>query len=158
MSTLSANSYGKSLWDKIFFKMWLFNLSLLFLSLSLSLSLTLSISLSLSLFVHSKQYQISTCHWRTYISTVPYIFLYIVVTYMYFSLQSSLRNKIYPCHYRTYVSKVLYLGTEVPERHDLTLFPTVNDLKNQIHQAMVDVENGTLVVTSPQVNWCTLSL
>lgn len=53
---------------------------------------------------------------------------------------------------RTYVSKVLYLGTEVPERHDLTLFPTVNDLKNQIHQAMVDVENGTLVVTSPQVN------
>ncbi|XP_061167504.1 calcium-responsive transcription factor-like [Saccostrea echinata] len=53
---------------------------------------------------------------------------------------------------RTYVSKVLYLGTEVPERHDLTLFPTVNDLKNQIHQAMVDVENGTLAVTTPQVN------
>jgi hypothetical protein len=43
------------------------------------------------------------------------------------------------------------MGTEVPERHDLTLFPTVNDLKNQIHQALVDVENGTLAVTSPQV-------
>ncbi|XP_048769855.1 calcium-responsive transcription factor-like isoform X2 [Ostrea edulis] len=53
---------------------------------------------------------------------------------------------------RTYVSKVLYMGTEVPERHDLTLFPTVNDLKNQIHQALVDVENGTLAVTTPQVN------
>lgn len=43
------------------------------------------------------------------------------------------------------------MGTEVPERHDLTLFPTVNDLKNQIHQALVDVENGTLAVTTPQV-------
>lgn len=56
------------------------------------------------------------------------------------------------------MSKVLYMGTEVPERHDLTLFPTVNDLKNQIHQAMVDVENGTLAVTSPQVYWYTLGL
>ncbi|XP_022289043.2 calcium-responsive transcription factor-like isoform X1 [Crassostrea virginica] len=53
---------------------------------------------------------------------------------------------------RTYVSKVLYMGTEVPERHDLTLFPTVNDLKNQIHQALVDVENGTLAIITPQVN------
>lgn len=50
------------------------------------------------------------------------------------------------------------MGTEVPERHDLTLFPTVNDLKNQIHQAMVDVENGTLAVTSPQVYQYTLGL
>lgn len=56
------------------------------------------------------------------------------------------------------MSKVLYMGTEVPERHDLTLFPTVNDLKNQIHQAMVDVENGTLAVTSPQVYQYTLGL
>ena len=43
------------------------------------------------------------------------------------------------------------MGTEVPERHDLTLFPTVNDLKNQIHQALVDVENGTLAIITPQV-------
>ncbi|KAJ8314456.1 hypothetical protein KUTeg_006606 [Tegillarca granosa] len=52
----------------------------------------------------------------------------------------------------TYVSRDLYHGGEVPERHDLTLFPTVNDLKNQIHQALKDIENGTLQLTSSSVN------
>lgn len=53
---------------------------------------------------------------------------------------------------RTFVTRDLYLGGNVPERHDLTLFPTVNDLKNHIHQALKDVENGTLPLTAPTVN------
>ena len=35
----------------------------------------------------------------------------------------------------------------MPERHDLTMFPTVNDLKNHIHQALKDIESGVLPVT-----------
>ena len=38
------------------------------------------------------------------------------------------------------------------QRHDLTLFPTVTDLKNQIHQAVKDIENGTLALTAPTVS------
>lgn len=37
-------------------------------------------------------------------------------------------------------------------RHDLSLFPTITDLKNHIHQAVKDIENGTLALTAPQVN------
>lgn len=36
-------------------------------------------------------------------------------------------------------------------RHDLSLFPTVTDLKNHIHQAVKDIENGTLALTAPTV-------
>lgn len=53
---------------------------------------------------------------------------------------------------RAFVTRDLYHGGNVPERHDLTLFPTVNDLKNHIHQALKDVENGTLPLTAPTVN------
>ncbi|KAH9518475.1 hypothetical protein Btru_016884 [Bulinus truncatus] len=41
---------------------------------------------------------------------------------------------------------------QVPERHDLTMFPTVNDLKNHIHQALKDIESGLLPLTAPVVN------
>ena len=54
--------------------------------------------------------------------------------------------------FRTFVTRDLYHGGKVPERHDLTLFPTVNDLKNHIHQALKDVENGTLPLTAPTVS------
>ncbi|KAK3096922.1 hypothetical protein FSP39_004786 [Pinctada imbricata] len=59
----------------------------------------------------------------------------------------SVRKKL-----RHYVVRDLYGGQEVPERHDLTLFPTVNDLKNHIHQACRDIENGSLPISAPQVN------
>ena len=42
-------------------------------------------------------------------------------------------------------------GGQVPERHDLTMFPTVNDLKNHIHQALKDIDSGLLPQTAPQV-------
>ncbi|KAK7480199.1 hypothetical protein BaRGS_00028584 [Batillaria attramentaria] len=54
---------------------------------------------------------------------------------------------------RAYVLRELFAGTDtVPERHDLTLFPTVNDLKNHIHQALKDIENGSLPLTASTVN------
>lgn len=53
---------------------------------------------------------------------------------------------------RAYVIRHLYNGREIPERHDLTLFPTVNDLKNHIHQALKDIECGSLALTAPTVN------
>ncbi|XP_071113137.1 calcium-responsive transcription factor-like [Haliotis cracherodii] len=53
---------------------------------------------------------------------------------------------------RVFVVKELCHGGETPERHDLTLFPTVNDLKNHIHQALKDIENGSLPLTASTVN------
>ncbi|XP_036369822.1 calcium-responsive transcription factor-like isoform X1 [Octopus sinensis] len=52
---------------------------------------------------------------------------------------------------RNFVTKELYPGNpdNSPERHDLTLFPTVNDLKNHIHQALKDIGTGKLPYTSP---------
>ena len=43
------------------------------------------------------------------------------------------------------------------QRHDLTLFPTVHDLKNQIHQAIKDIENGTLPLTASTVSHIVIS-
>ena len=37
-------------------------------------------------------------------------------------------------------------------RHDLSLFPTITDLKNHIHQAVKDIENGSLALTAPTVS------
>ncbi|XP_025098568.1 calcium-responsive transcription factor-like isoform X1 [Pomacea canaliculata] len=54
---------------------------------------------------------------------------------------------------RAYVLREMFAGSDsIPERHDLTLFPTVNDLKNHIHQALKDIENGSLPVTASTVN------
>lgn len=38
-------------------------------------------------------------------------------------------------------------------RHDLSLFPTITDLKNHIHQAVKDIESGTLALTAPAVSF-----
>lgn len=54
---------------------------------------------------------------------------------------------------RNFVTKELYPSNEsCPERHDLTLFPTVNDLKNRIHQAFKDLESGKLARVFPSVS------
>ena len=39
-----------------------------------------------------------------------------------------------------------------PEKHNLSLYPTVNDLQNHIHQALHDIESGVLPVTAPTVS------
>ena len=40
----------------------------------------------------------------------------------------------------------------IPEKHNLYFFPTVNDLQNQIHQATKDIEDGILPVTAQTVS------
>ena len=56
-------------------------------------------------------------------------------------------------YFRGYVTRELCQGSETSlQRHDLTLFPTVHDLKNQIHQAIKDIENGTLPLTASTVS------
>ncbi|XP_052807194.1 calcium-responsive transcription factor-like isoform X1 [Mya arenaria] len=37
-------------------------------------------------------------------------------------------------------------------RHDLSLFPTITDLKNHIHQSVKDIESGSLALTASTVN------
>ena len=53
------------------------------------------------------------------------------------------------------VSELSHCSGQVPERHDLTLFPTVNDLKNHIHQAFKDMQAGILPLNqqNPVVSW-----
>lgn len=55
---------------------------------------------------------------------------------------------------RMYVCQHLFhsLPNSNVSRHDLSLFPTITDLKNHIHQAVKDIENGSLALTAPQVN------
>ena len=46
--------------------------------------------------------------------------------------------------HRKWVERDLFANREAPLRHDLSYFPTVPDLKNHIHTALTDIENGTL--------------
>ena len=53
---------------------------------------------------------------------------------------------------RRYVEKELFdSADQVPEKHNLSYYPTVNDLQNHIHQALKDIEAGVLPVTAPTV-------
>ncbi|CAH1799426.1 unnamed protein product [Owenia fusiformis] len=54
---------------------------------------------------------------------------------------------------RRYVDRDLYDGSgEVYEKHNLSYYPSVNDLQNHIHQALKDIETGKLPVTAQTVN------
>ncbi|XP_018409523.1 PREDICTED: calcium-responsive transcription factor [Nanorana parkeri] len=46
---------------------------------------------------------------------------------------------------RKFVERELFKPEEVPERHNLSCFPTVNDLKNHIHEAQKSLGNGDLI-------------
>ncbi|XP_069589662.1 calcium-responsive transcription factor isoform X3 [Ranitomeya imitator] len=46
---------------------------------------------------------------------------------------------------RKFVERELFKPDEIPERHNLSYFPTVNDLKNHIHEAQKALGNGELV-------------
>lgn len=43
------------------------------------------------------------------------------------------------------MERELFKPDEIPERHNLSYFPTVNDLKNQIHEAQKALGNGDLI-------------
>ncbi|KAM9663636.1 calcium-responsive transcription factor isoform 1-T2 [Trichechus inunguis] len=49
---------------------------------------------------------------------------------------------------RKFVERELFKPDEVPERHNLSFFPTVNDLKNHIHEVQKSLRNGDIVYNS----------
>ncbi|XP_015416591.1 PREDICTED: calcium-responsive transcription factor isoform X2 [Myotis davidii] len=51
-------------------------------------------------------------------------------------------------HLRKFVERELFKSDEVPERHNLSFFPTVNDIKNHIHEVQKSLRNGDNVSNS----------
>lgn len=49
---------------------------------------------------------------------------------------------------RKFVERELFKPDEVPERHNLSFFPTVNDLRNHIHEVQKSLRNGDNVYNS----------
>nr|XP_023422757.1 calcium-responsive transcription factor isoform X2 [Cavia porcellus] len=45
---------------------------------------------------------------------------------------------------RKFVERELFKPDEVPERHNLSYFPTVNDIKNHIHEVQKSLRNGVV--------------
>ncbi|NXA65523.1 CARTF factor, partial [Mohoua ochrocephala] len=52
---------------------------------------------------------------------------------------------------RKYVERELFTPDEVPERHNLSFFPTVNDIKNHIHEVQKALRNGEMVYNSESI-------
>ncbi|XP_060113072.1 calcium-responsive transcription factor [Heteronotia binoei] len=52
---------------------------------------------------------------------------------------------------RKFVEQELFKPDEVPERHNLSFFPTVNDIKNHIHEVQKTLKNGKVVYSSESV-------
>ncbi|KAL6072871.1 hypothetical protein STEG23_018389, partial [Scotinomys teguina] len=49
---------------------------------------------------------------------------------------------------RKFVERELFKPDEVPERHNLSFFPTVNDIKNHIHEVQKSLKTGDVVYNS----------
>ncbi|XP_008071428.1 calcium-responsive transcription factor [Carlito syrichta] len=56
---------------------------------------------------------------------------------------------------RKFVERELFKPDEVPERHNLSFFPTVNDIKNHIHEVQQSLRNGDTVY-NPEIIPATL--
>uniref|UniRef100_A0A8D2L2L1 Calcium responsive transcription factor n=1 Tax=Varanus komodoensis TaxID=61221 RepID=A0A8D2L2L1_VARKO len=52
---------------------------------------------------------------------------------------------------RKFVERELFKPDEVPEKHNLSFFPTVNDIKNHIHEVQKNQRNGKIVCNSESV-------
>ncbi|OWK58465.1 Calcium-responsive transcription factor [Lonchura striata] len=52
---------------------------------------------------------------------------------------------------RKYVERELFTPDEVPERHNLSFFPTVNDIKNHIHEVQKSLRNREMVYNSESI-------
>jgi len=56
--------------------------------------------------------------------------------------------------YRRYVEKELSFEIGyLPQKHDLSYYPTIQDLQNHIHKAWQDIKDGRLLFTSDAVSW-----
>uniref|UniRef100_A0A8C6RZX9 Calcium response factor n=1 Tax=Nannospalax galili TaxID=1026970 RepID=A0A8C6RZX9_NANGA len=49
---------------------------------------------------------------------------------------------------RKFVERELFKPDEIPERHNLSFFPTVNDIKNHIHEVQKSLRTGDVVYNS----------
>lgn len=49
------------------------------------------------------------------------------------------------------MERELFKPDEVPERHNLSFFPTVNDIKNHIHEVQKSLRNGEMVYNSESI-------
>nr|XP_030710162.1 calcium-responsive transcription factor isoform X1 [Globicephala melas]XP_030710170.1 calcium-responsive transcription factor isoform X1 [Globicephala melas]XP_030710179.1 calcium-responsive transcription factor isoform X1 [Globicephala melas] len=62
---------------------------------------------------------------------------------------------------RKFVERELFKPDEIPERHNLSFFPTVNDIKNHIHEVQKSLRNGDNVYNSEIIpatlQWTTCS-
>ncbi|XP_066492585.1 calcium-responsive transcription factor isoform X2 [Tiliqua scincoides] len=52
---------------------------------------------------------------------------------------------------RKFVERELFKHDEVPERHNLSFFPTVNDIKNHIHEVQKTLKNGKIEYNSETI-------
>ncbi|XP_040609448.1 calcium-responsive transcription factor isoform X3 [Mesocricetus auratus] len=52
---------------------------------------------------------------------------------------------------RKFVERELFKPDEVPERHNLSFFPTVNDIKNHIHEVQKSLRTGDVVYNSETI-------
>ncbi|XP_053136801.1 calcium-responsive transcription factor isoform X2 [Hemicordylus capensis] len=52
---------------------------------------------------------------------------------------------------RKFVERELFKPDEVPERHNLSFFPTVNDIKNHIHEVQKTLRNGKMVYNTETI-------
>nr|XP_006130566.1 calcium-responsive transcription factor isoform X1 [Pelodiscus sinensis] len=52
---------------------------------------------------------------------------------------------------RKFVERELFKPDEVPERHNLSFFPTVNDIKNHIHEVQKSLGNGEMVYNAESI-------
>ncbi|XP_014345621.1 calcium-responsive transcription factor isoform X3 [Latimeria chalumnae] len=56
---------------------------------------------------------------------------------------------------RKFVERELFKPDDVPERHNLSFFPTVNDIKNHIHEVQKALNRGEMVYDSGPMQWST---
>ncbi|XP_076849904.1 calcium-responsive transcription factor isoform X2 [Brachyhypopomus gauderio] len=54
---------------------------------------------------------------------------------------------------RKFVEREMFKSDPVPERHNLCYFPTVNDIKNHIHEAQKALQLSDGVLASPDTEW-----
>ncbi|KAL7881921.1 hypothetical protein AOLI_G00087700 [Acnodon oligacanthus] len=64
-------------------------------------------------------------------------------------------NQVYAIrkHLRRFVEREMFKSDAVPERHNLCYFPTVNDIKNHMHEAQKSLQLPEGTVASPGSEW-----
>ncbi|KAI4875886.1 hypothetical protein NFI96_032035 [Prochilodus magdalenae] len=64
-------------------------------------------------------------------------------------------NQVYAIrkHLRRFVEREMFKGDVVPERHNLCYFPTVNDIKNHMHEAQKTLQLTEGTLASPRSEW-----